>query len=118
MRSNTSEYDKAYYQANGSKLTASRRESVDKRRRENYSWISKLKESSPCVDCGKFYPACVMDFDHLGDKKFGISHSLTRSREVIEREIAKCELVCSNCHRIRTHNRRGAVAESGLMHLS
>jgi hypothetical protein len=86
------------------------------RKRENYkkarkslivkkrNYILELKKQ-PCTDCGKCYPYYVMDFDHLRDKLNSVSkmklHSWTRLKE----EIAKCELVCSNCHRIRTYNR-------------
>lgn len=72
--------------------------------------IRKLKEETPCPDCHQFFPYYVMDFDHVrGKKKFNIS-AATRyvwpaKVPVIMREIEKCELVCSNCHRIRTHRR-------------
>ena len=48
-----------------------------------------------------------MDFDHLHNKSFNISHhrSHTNDLEVIKKEVAKCEVVCSNCHRNRTYNR-------------
>lgn len=67
-------------------------------------------KSVPCVDCGASYPYYVMDLDHLpgARKKFNLSSwgLAKRSMEAIEAEIAKCEAVCSNCHRIRTHTRR------------
>jgi hypothetical protein len=48
-----------------------------------------------------------MDFDHLGDKEFTISNMKNVvSRERLEAEIAKCDVVCSNCHRTRTKERR------------
>lgn len=48
-----------------------------------------------------------MDFDHLSDKDLAISHMRSRgmSRANILAEMAKCELVCANCHRIRTQQR-------------
>lgn len=47
-----------------------------------------------------------MDFDHLRDKKFNLSKAhLTGSLKKITEEIAKCEVVCSNCHRVRTFER-------------
>lgn len=72
------------------------------------SWILELK-SKPCVDCGNCFESCCMDFDHiLGEKKYNIgsmvAHSYSKSS--IEEELIKCELVCSNCHRIRTRNRK------------
>lgn len=68
--------------------------------------IRDYKESHPCVDCGVQYHYCVMQFDHIrGVKKFEISQSKKRSLKVVAEEIAKCDLVCANCHAIRTHTR-------------
>jgi hypothetical protein len=71
--------------------------------------INTLKESKPCKDCGNYYPAVCMDFDHLdGDTKdFNIASFkvLGLSWHSVLLEIDKCELVCSNCHRIRTRDR-------------
>ncbi|TSC76687.1 MAG: hypothetical protein G01um101429_1156 [Parcubacteria group bacterium Gr01-1014_29] len=64
----------------------------------------------PCADCGKKYHWYVMDFDHVRGKKFfPLSQSSVggRSIETIKREIAKCDIVCTNCHRMRTYNRNG-----------
>jgi len=47
-----------------------------------------------------------MDFDHVrGVKLFNVGMMTSRSFELIDAEIAKCEIVCSNCHRIRTKQR-------------
>jgi len=75
------------------------------------SRIEFIRESKnkPCTDCHISYPYYVMDFDHLPqyEKSFEIGRSFVsgRSMEQIKKEIAKCELVCANCHRIRTHKR-------------
>lgn len=76
-------------------------------RRRRYDQIRELKESSPCSDCGAYFPYWVMHYDHIGDDKImDISRMLTRtSWAKIEEEIAKCELVCANCHSTRTHMR-------------
>ncbi len=62
-------------------------------------------KNAPCADCGQFFPACVMDFDHR-DPAQKVGHvgrmKFTASPEELEAEIAKCDLVCANCHRIRT----------------
>lgn len=79
------------------------------RRREVYEWTWNLKEKHPCPDCGKKYPHYVMDFDHLEDheKEFNISAEISRKGfDQIKQEIEKCEVVCSNCHRIRTWQRK------------
>ena len=68
--------------------------------------IQALK-ARPCSDCGIQYPPCVMDFDHLHDKKFELgAANWSRKFEAILIEAAKCEVVCSNCHRLRTDQRR------------
>ena len=63
----------------------------------------------PCMDCGRRYPSCVMDFDHRDPtaKAFSIGMMITNtSLDALLAEIAKCDVVCSNCHRIRTANQR------------
>lgn len=70
------------------------------------AWVHNYKESRPCVDCGDYYPYYVMDFDHLGNKVAEVSRIMRRNNITnIKAEIEKCELVCSNCHRIRTQER-------------
>lgn len=70
-------------------------------------FIDDLKEDTPCADCGVVYHPRVMDFDHLPefDKRYTISKMVQMQCkiETILEEIAKCELVCANCHRIRTY---------------
>jgi hypothetical protein len=67
-------------------------------------FIKTLKETTPCADCGVFYPSYVMDFDHKFDKRALVSEMVSMgSMKKLKEEIAKCDIVCSNCHRIRTH---------------
>lgn len=71
--------------------------------------LRKIKTENPCLDCGNYFPFMCMDFDHLDpenkDNNVGQLVSSGKSWNRIEREIKKCELVCSNCHRKRTYNR-------------
>lgn len=71
------------------------------------SEIIREHKSKPCADCGIQYPYYVMDFDHRdGEVKLvnlGNARSMTRPQ--ILKEIAKCDVVCSNCHRERTYQR-------------
>jgi hypothetical protein len=76
-------------------------------------WIAPLK-ANPCRDCGKTLPPEAMDFDHVeGEKVEGIAQMWSHSRERVLEEIAKCELVCANCHKERTWRRiHGAPEDS------
>lgn len=68
----------------------------------NQSLVKKAKEE-PCMDCGNTYPYFVMDLDHVrGEKKFILSQAYNKSTEAVIEEIAKCDVVCANCHRMRT----------------
>ena len=87
------------------KLTQKRtRISYKRYLKRNREFIRKLKEASPCIDCKLYYPWYVMDYDHRDTKKIAISQMIIHaySLESIKREIEKSDLVCSNCHRIRT----------------
>lgn len=67
--------------------------------------VRSHKEGRPCLDCGTVFPYYVMDFDHVrGVKRANISTMVSRGRSLVTigREIAKCDLVCANCHRRRT----------------
>lgn len=73
-------------------------------RKDRRAIIDQAKDK-PCADCGSIFPPYVMDFDHMrGSKKVANIASMTGwSIEAIKKEIDKCDVVCSNCHRIRTH---------------
>ena len=68
--------------------------------------IRRIK-ARPCADCGIQYPYYVMDFDHReGEEKlFGLNSVARMTISGILREIEKCDVVCANCHRERTHRR-------------
>ncbi len=70
------------------------------------TWLVERYGDQPCLDCGNHFQWCAMDFDHVrGVKKQAVSKMPNYRREMVEAEIAKCELVCANCHRVRTHQR-------------
>lgn len=74
-----------------------------KRRRERGTALINEAKDVPCADCGNRYPPYVMDFDHKGNKDYNVGNMKGMSPETILLEIAKCDVVCANCHRIRTH---------------
>lgn len=66
------------------------------------AFIDSLKDS-PCVDCKQRYPSHCMDFDHVkGVKRSNLSRMVHHSQKSILEEVSKCDLVCANCHRVRT----------------
>ena len=78
-----------------------------KRKKELLEFVISLKQK-PCMDCGIQYPHYVMDFDHRDKKKKVASinrmiHIHRYSKKKILKEVKKCDLVCANCHRIRTY---------------
>jgi hypothetical protein len=74
---------------------------------ERTAFLVEYFRKHPCADCGEVDPV-VLEFDHLDDKKFNVSEGLrNRNWESVLAEIAKCEVVCSNCHRRRTARRGG-----------
>ena len=72
------------------------------RKKVFYTWL-KTKQ---CVDCG-ISDIRVLEFDHVrGKKSFDISRKISGLLfEELKKEISKCDIVCSNCHKIRTAER-------------
>jgi hypothetical protein len=71
--------------------------------------VQELK-AKPCTDCGKEYPYYVMQFDHRpGEEKlFVLSNWMRPTKDALRAEAAKCDVVCTNCHLVRTYVRREA----------
>jgi hypothetical protein len=93
----------------------------DQNRRQHFARRAPRKallvgaKSVPCMDCGGSFPHYVMDLDHVrGVKRACVSRMVTAeqySLADIIAEIAKCDPVCANCHRERTH-KHGGVPKS------
>jgi hypothetical protein len=74
-------------------------------------YIDNVKvQIGKCADCEmpcEDWNVMMFAFDHLdpAQKSFGLSKAQKQkncSQELIDNEIAKCELVCHNCHAYRT----------------
>lgn len=101
----------SYHFSDGQK--AKTRERAISYRERLRQYIINYKESRGCADCkrrGHFYehPYYVLQADHVwGTKEVNVSKMIrNNSLEEIEEELAKCDIVCANCHAIRTHRRR------------
>lgn len=97
-------YAKAHYEANREKYRE-----ASQRYRKNRQQVIRDAKSVPCMDCKVQYPTYVMQFDHVrGEKQFNIGNGSGRSAQTTAQildEIAKCEVVCANCHAERSHQR-------------
>ena|SRR5437762_317000 len=101
-------YQRAHYHAN---------KDLWRRKRMRYegkirSLILEAKDQ-PCKDCGGRWHPLVMEFDHLPgtEKRTNLGDCKARKFGLIaiQAEIAKCEVVCPTCHRIRTLRRSGRL---------
>lgn len=57
-----------------------------------------------CADCGVKYHPSVYDFHHLRNKDGNWRQIQSWSFKRIKKELDKCVLLCSNCHRLRHAN--------------
>lgn len=98
-------YAKKHYEANKVQIKARARLFTMAQRVLLRSIIADEKRK-PCVVCNGTFPTVCMDFDHGKRNKTRAVSDMAHSGVSVERfmkEIAKCEVVCANCHRIRTH---------------
>ncbi len=74
--------------------------------------VAKIKLEKGCEVCGYNEHHAALDFDHIdpSTKSFGLANCSSRKWEKIEAEIAKCRVVCANCHRVHTYNTSRADA--------
>lgn len=108
-------YMREHYERNRDYYLAKAKRSNEKQR----TWLRLLlkeMKAVPCADCGIQYPSWVMQFDHVrGTKLFDVSSAPNLDLGALLAEAAKCEIVCSNCHHVRTRQRaaRAPIAQSG-----
>jgi hypothetical protein len=78
-------------------------ERVTRRQTATRDFLRALRDR-PCVDCGGRFRPVQMAFDHRdpAEKRFTLSKMQLKSRDEILAEVAKCDVVCSNCHSLRT----------------
>ena len=90
------------------------KKACSKRRYDRRKELLHELKDVPCQDCNVRYPPHVMQFDHVperGEKLLNIGAAFhAYSLEKVMAEIAKCDLVCANCHAERTHQRRPSEA--------
>jgi hypothetical protein len=104
-----SAYGREHYLANRQKYIDAEARRKRARAETRTRYLIKYFSGHPCADCGETDPL-VLEFDHLRDKRFEVTNQFaSRNWQEILDEIAKCEVVCANCHRRRTARRRGSI---------
>lgn len=76
--------------------------------RSHVDLVNSFKDR-PCTDCKIKFKPWQMDLDHIrGEKIESVSNMVQQAfpLEILKAELIKCEVVCANCHRDRTHNRK------------
>jgi len=121
-RKRMSEYARKWARKNRARSRQLHRDEYRRNRKNHLTrtgkWYIKFREviiaakSVPCMDCGRYFPPAAMDFDHVrGEKLFTVGAIISKmggmvAIEAAQEEIKKCDIVCANCHRIRTAQRK------------
>lgn len=105
-------YDREFHAKRTKDAKLRKQESQKLRRQSITAWVNDLKKNASCSDCA-ITDYRVLEFDHVDghEKEFNVSDMVKAgfSKVKIKSEISKCDVVCANCHRIRTFERRGQV---------
>jgi hypothetical protein len=98
-----SEYNKEWYIKN----KKSRIKRIRERKREIREELKRYKHENKCEVCREDHPS-ALDFHHVGDKSHLVSVMIGDgySIESIMKEVAKCKLLCANCHRLEHYNKQ------------
>jgi hypothetical protein len=98
-------YSKAYYEKNKKEVMRK----INAKKKLYKDWFAKFKATKSCTICGESRPA-TLDFHHTDPKKTNkkvhklVSDGHTKIR--IQKEIEKCVVLCSNCHRVHHEEER------------
>lgn len=97
-----------YTDAERMRLRAKSVRGANKRKAAIREALKNLKLERGCTDCGFRDHFAALQFDHLPEhvKSFALNRPATSSWATVQREIAKCDVVCANCHAVRTYERR------------
>lgn len=97
-RAKQAEYSKKHYEKNKAAII----QKINTKKRANRKWFREYKATLSCISCGENHPS-TLDFHHVeprkGDRKVNKLVSEGHNKLTIKREIAKCVVLCSNCHR-------------------
>lgn len=107
------EYFKKWYKSNQKTQITRVKENAKSRRDIAKQYVKNYLETHPCVMCGNS-DILVLEFDHLRDKTQTISSMIQESKslDVIKAEINKCQVLCANCHKVKTHKEQNTYRVS------
>lgn len=87
-----------------------------KDKKELYKVLEEIhlyKEKHGCSDCRNIFPHYILEFDHRPEhKKIDNVYRVLRAygEQAAWKEIKKCDVVCANCHKLRTYQREQKAA--------
>lgn len=92
------EHRRKWYERNTSYV----RQRIVERKARLRLWMKNYKADLVCVKCGEAHPACL-DFHHTNPDVKEVSIGTVAAKgwgqARILREMAKCQVLCANCHR-------------------
>lgn len=94
-------YDRNWYNSQDEAYKKRRYKQIAKRKAIAKEYVHSFKQSKGCENCGENDPVCL-DFHHVTDDKeidIGSTFNNGWSIKRIQKEIDKCIVLCSNCHR-------------------
>ena len=108
-------YHRLYYQRNKPRFIAKNRRNKNRQRKRLRGLLLEVKRR-PCQDCGGAFHPWVMELDHREGtvKEAAVANLVSKGcmdARLLE-EIDKCDVVCANCHRMRTYRRMYEKADS------
>lgn len=93
-----------WYQNNSTKCKEKALARNRSNRLENRNYVIEYLKSHPCINCGEA-DIVVLEFDHIRDKKCGVAQLISTSTlKLLKEEIKKCQVLCANCHALKTRN--------------
>ncbi len=97
-----------WYQEHHEEHLRMKKEYNQNRRDARRQFVLDYLSTHPCVECGESDPV-VLEFDHLRDKDKAIGEMISAAAtfEDLESEMAKCQVLCANCHRRRHAQEKG-----------
>ncbi len=100
-KENIRKYNREYYQRNRKHLLRKQKEKNRRHLKKVGIWLSEYKKGLSCMKCSESHPA-TLQFHHRNpkDKEFSIGEYRRGrySKKRILDEIAKCDVICANCH--------------------